>query len=105
MGSTLLSTLIIALTKLDRHEILRNFCHESVRKGLKQPLTPTLSPQAGRGSDAANPLAPRAGKGRGPRQREGEGQAQAVSYRTNAPGAGQYSRQSPQPVHFSSCTS
>ena len=34
MGSTLLSTLIIALTKLDRHEILRNFCHESVRKGL-----------------------------------------------------------------------
>jgi len=32
MGSTLLSTLIIALTKLDRHEILRYFCHESVRK-------------------------------------------------------------------------
>ena len=38
MGSTLLSTLIIAPTKLDRHEILRNFCHESVRKGLK-PIT------------------------------------------------------------------
>ena len=34
MGSTLLSTPIIAPTKLDRHEILRNFCHESVRKGL-----------------------------------------------------------------------
>ena len=35
MGSTLLSTPIIAPTKLDRHEILRNFCHESVRKGLR----------------------------------------------------------------------
>src|SRR5262249_26575668 len=34
MGSTLLSTLIIAPTKLDRHEILRNFCQESARKGL-----------------------------------------------------------------------
>jgi predicted phage terminase large subunit-like protein len=34
-GSTLFSTLIIALTKLDRHEILRHFCHESVRKGLR----------------------------------------------------------------------
>ena len=36
MGSTLLSTPIIAPTNLDRHEILRNFCHESVRKGLRK---------------------------------------------------------------------
>ncbi len=35
MGSVLLSTPIIAPTNLDRHQILRNFCHESVRKGLK----------------------------------------------------------------------
>jgi uncharacterized protein YydD (DUF2326 family) len=41
MGSTLLSTPIIPPTKLDRHEILRNFCHESVRKGL------TAAPLAG----------------------------------------------------------
>jgi hypothetical protein len=34
MGSALLSTPIIAPTNLDRHQILRNFCHESVRKGL-----------------------------------------------------------------------
>ncbi len=34
MGSVLLSTPIIAPTNLDRHQILRNFCHESVRKGL-----------------------------------------------------------------------
>jgi hypothetical protein len=34
MGSTLLSTPIIAPTNLDRHQILRNFCHDSVRKGL-----------------------------------------------------------------------
>src|SRR5262249_18381859 len=36
MGSVLLSTPIIAPTNLDRHQILRNFCHESVRKGLKR---------------------------------------------------------------------
>ncbi len=35
MGSVLLSTPIIAPTNLDRHQILRNFCHESVRKGLR----------------------------------------------------------------------
>ena len=35
MGSALLSTPIIAPTNLDRHQILRNFCHESVRKGLR----------------------------------------------------------------------
>ncbi len=35
MGSVLLSTPIIAPTNLDRHQILRNFCHESVLKGLK----------------------------------------------------------------------
>ena len=34
MGSVLLSTPIIAPTNLDRHQILRNFCRESVRKGL-----------------------------------------------------------------------
>src|SRR5438270_10542668 len=34
MGSALLSTPIIAPTNLDRHQILCNFCHESVRKGL-----------------------------------------------------------------------
>ena len=34
MGSAVLSTPIIAPTNLDRHQILRNFCHESVRKGL-----------------------------------------------------------------------
>ncbi len=28
MGSVLLSTPIIAPTNLDRHQILRNFCHE-----------------------------------------------------------------------------
>ncbi len=36
MGSVLLSTPIIAPTNLDRHQILRNFCHESVLKGLIQ---------------------------------------------------------------------
>src|SRR5262249_17560512 len=48
MGSTLLSTLIIAPTKLDRHEILRNFCQESARKGLisgSQVRIPTGSPK------------------------------------------------------------
>src|SRR5438270_13786264 len=35
MGSALLSTPIIAPTNLDRHQSLRNFCHESVRKRLK----------------------------------------------------------------------
>ena len=35
MGSVLLSTPIIAPTNLDRHQILRNFCRESVRKGLR----------------------------------------------------------------------
>jgi hypothetical protein len=35
MGSTLLSTPIIAPTNLDGHQILRNFCHESVHKGLR----------------------------------------------------------------------
>ena len=35
MGSALLSTPMIAPTNLDRHQILRNFCHELVRKGLK----------------------------------------------------------------------
>jgi len=33
----------------------------------KEPLTPTLSPQAGRGSEPLYPLAPLAGRGRGPR--------------------------------------
>src|SRR5256714_8488740 len=37
MGSALVSTPIIAPTNLDRHQILRNFCHESVRKGLNRP--------------------------------------------------------------------
>jgi hypothetical protein len=43
MGSAILSTPIIAPTNLDRHQILRNFCHESVRKGLKakEPLALT----------------------------------------------------------------
>src|SRR5213592_1941749 len=36
MGTTLLSTPIIAPTNLDRHQILRNFCHESVHKGLNR---------------------------------------------------------------------
>ncbi len=40
MGSVLLSTPIIAPTNLDRHQILRNFCHESVRKGLTRRRTP-----------------------------------------------------------------
>jgi hypothetical protein len=38
MGPVLLSTPIIAPTNLDRHQILRNFCHESGRKGLR--ITP-----------------------------------------------------------------
>jgi hypothetical protein len=42
MGSALLSTPIIAPTNLDRHQILRNFCHESVRKGLKVIVSPIL---------------------------------------------------------------
>ena len=37
MGSVLLSTPIIAPTNLDRHQILRNFCHELVCKGLRTP--------------------------------------------------------------------
>jgi hypothetical protein len=36
MGSALLSSPIIAPTNLDRHQILHNFCHESVRKGLNK---------------------------------------------------------------------
>ena len=40
--------------------------------GQKLPLTPTLSPQAGRGR-RREPLAPPAGRGRGPRSGEGEG--------------------------------
>jgi hypothetical protein len=35
MGSALLNPPIIAPTNFDRHQILRNFCHESVRKGLR----------------------------------------------------------------------
>ncbi len=45
MGSVLLSTPIIAPTNLDRHQILRNFCHESVRKGLKMFDDLIVSPE------------------------------------------------------------
>ncbi len=46
MGSVLLSTPIIAPTNLDRHQILRNFCHESVRKGLRERLKKGLTGMA-----------------------------------------------------------
>ncbi len=46
MGSVLLSTPIIAPTNLDRHQILRNFCHESVRKGLIMRAIPIVGDQS-----------------------------------------------------------
>ena len=44
MGPVLLSTPIIAPTNLDRHQILRNFCHESGRKGLKDHCRRRIPP-------------------------------------------------------------
>src|SRR5205823_9297780 len=62
MGSTLLSTPIIALTNLDRHQILRNFCHDSVRKGLKSNRYPLQNSNFPQNSSAQqyNVLTPRA---------------------------------------------
>jgi hypothetical protein len=53
MGSMLLSTPIVAPTNLGRHQILRNFCHESVRKGLRIFARPLI---------AGAPLIQRAGQ-------------------------------------------
>ncbi len=52
MGSVLLSTPIIAPTNLDRHQILRNFCHESVLKGLKLIWDVVSAIHVGKSGDA-----------------------------------------------------
>jgi hypothetical protein len=44
MGPVFLSTPIIAPTNLDRHQILRNFCHETGRKGLKDHCRRRIPP-------------------------------------------------------------